>query len=276
VSDHSYSRRKIASIPVMEPGYIHSFGLTQRYVVLVEFPIKFNPIRLFIGRPRPLFKYYRWEPERGTRFFVVDRDSGKVVRRAETDGFFAFHHVNAFEDGDDVVVDLVVHERGPGAIWAAKTDRMRESNSPASNEERLHRYRVSLSTGAVRGGRLSDASLELPRINYARNNTRDYRYVYGVGRATSESDFYDQVVKLDVEGGDTASWSDDGCYAGEPIFVARPGAAREDDGVLLSVVLDTNARRSFLLALDARTGDELARAQAPHHIPFGFHGDYFS
>ena len=44
--------------------------------------------------------------------------------------------------------------------------------------------------------------------------------------------------------------------------------------MLLSVVLDAAAERSFLLVLDARDLTELARAEAPHHIPFGFHGDF--
>ena len=52
----------------------------------------------------------------------------------------------------------------------------------------------------------------------------------------------------------------------------RPGGRREDDGVLLSVVLDAGRRTSFLLVLDARDMSELGRAAVPHHIPFGFHG----
>jgi beta,beta-carotene 9',10'-dioxygenase len=45
--------------------------------------------------------------------------------------------------------------------------------------------------------------------------------------------------------------------------------------VILSVVLDAATERSFLLMLDAATFEEVARAEAPHHIPFGFHGQYF-
>ena len=44
---------------------------------------------------------------------------------------------------------------------------------------------------------------------------------------------------------------------------------------MLSVVLDARAGRSFLLVLDAGTFEELARAEVPHHIPFGFHGQFF-
>jgi beta,beta-carotene 9',10'-dioxygenase len=57
--------------------------------------------------------------------------------------------------------------------------------------------------------------------------------------------------------------------------VPAPGAGREDTGVLLSVVLDPAAGTSFLLILDAATLGEIARARVPHHIPFGFHGNFF-
>jgi carotenoid cleavage dioxygenase-like enzyme len=29
-----------------------------------------------------------------------------------------------------------------------------------------------------------------------------------------------------------------------------------------------------MVVLDAQTLDELARAEVPHHIPFGFHGQF--
>ena len=44
--------------------------------------------------------------------------------------------------------------------------------------------------------------------------------------------------------------------------------------MLLSVVFDGEAGDSFLLVLDASDLSEIARATAPHHIPFGFHGQF--
>ena len=70
-------------------------------------------------------------------------------------------------------------------------------------------------------------------------------------------------------------WAEPACYPGEPVFVERPGASGEDDGLVLSVVLDAPSERSFLLVLDAASFEEVARAEAPHAIPFGFHGQYF-
>lgn len=58
--------------------------------------------------------------------------------------------------------------------------------------------------------------------------------------------------------------------------MAAPGAAGkdEDEGVILSVVLDSGKGKSFLLVLDAASFTEVARVELPHHIPFGFHGTF--
>ena len=47
----------------------------------------------------------------------------------------------------------------------------------------------------------------------------------------------------------------------EPIFVARPGARTEDDGVLLTMALDAEHRHSSLIIIDAKNMKELARAE---------------
>ena len=108
----------------------------------------------------------------------------------------------------------------------------------------------------------------------ARERTgKPYGYAYGVDAAGRDGwSAFDALVKIDVRGRSVATWRAPGAYPGEPLFVGRPGATDEDDGVLLSVVLDTNEAASYLLVLDARTLEERARAIAPHAIPFGFHG----
>ena len=81
-------------------------------------------------------------------------------------------------------------------------------------------------------------------------------------------------LKVDVVERGTRIWEESGSFPGEPVFVAAPDAEAEDEGVLLSVVLDGDRGSSFLLVLDARDLSELARAEVPHHIPFGFHGQF--
>jgi carotenoid cleavage dioxygenase-like enzyme len=99
---------------------------------------------------------------------------------------------------------------------------------------------------------LVDQTLDLPRINYGRHNGRPYRYAYGCGADQTTSNFFDRLVKLDVADRTVTVWREDGCFPSEPVFVAAPGSSAEDEGVVLSVVLDAAAGRSALLVLDAR------------------------
>jgi torulene dioxygenase len=68
------------------------------------------------------------------------------------------------------------------------------------------------------------------------------------------------------------AWNKPGHTPGEPIFVADPAKTGEDDGVVLSVVLDGVSGRSYLLVLDAKNWVEVGRAEVPVAVGFGFHG----
>jgi beta,beta-carotene 9',10'-dioxygenase len=257
----------IATKSVREPAYMHSFGLTERWLVLAEFPFVVNPPRLaFSGRP--YIENYRWKPELGTRFHLFDRRTGDSIGPFETEARFGFHHVNSYEDGHEIVADICTF---PDAriVEDLYMDRLRAGKPVA--QPSLERFRISPETGKVEVERLVDESIELPRINYGRCNERPYRYTWGVG---SQGGWIDRIVKADVVERRSTEWAEDGCFPGEPVFVAAPEAADEDQGVLLSVVLDGRKGNSFLLALDARSLEELARAEVPHHIPFGFHGQF--
>ena len=45
--------------------------------------------------------------------------------------------------------------------------------------------------------------------------------------------------------GDLQVWREDGFYPSEPVFVPVPGASKEDDGVILSVVITPNQVNVF-------------------------------
>jgi beta,beta-carotene 9',10'-dioxygenase len=257
----------IASKPVGRPAYMHSFGLTERWLVLAEFPFVVNPLSLALSG-RPYIENYRWQPDLGTRFHLFDRTSGESVGPFETDARFGFHFVNAYEDGDEVVADICSFADA-GIVRDLYLENLRAGKPVA--QPSLERFRIATGAGKVASERLIDEPMELPRINYGRCNERPYRYAWGVG---SDGGWLDRIVKADVVERRSATWREDGCYPGEPVFVNAPGAEDEDDGVLLSVVLDARKANSFLLVLDAASLDELARAEVPHHLPFGFHGQF--
>lgn len=273
VSAKTKLRQRVATIPVKHPAYMHSFAMTQRYLILTEFPYVTNSLRFLLGR-KPFVENYRWEPGRGTLFHVVDKDTGELVKTAGSDAFFAFHHVNAFERGNELVVDVAAYDDA-SVLDELYLEHLRSART-TNAVSRLMRYRVSLGGGRdVQAEAMAKMPLELPRIDYKHRSSRPYRYVYAAGRQPS-GEFIDNLVKVDTETGATTVWHESGCYPGEPVLVKAPGAASEDRGVVLSVVLDSRRETSFLLVLDAGDLSELARSNLPHHLPFGFHGNFFS
>jgi beta,beta-carotene 9',10'-dioxygenase len=271
------TQRRIASMRIAQPSYMHSFALAERYAVLVAFPFVVNPLDLVMAG-RPFIENYRWRPELGTRLFVFEREGGGLRGIYEAEPRFAFHHINAFERDGELVVDMAAYDDAT-IVDSLYLVRLRSTPPPPAVLARPLRYRVDLEGGRVTEEELAGVSFELPRIDYRERNGRPYRYTYGVGAPGVDEDraFLDRLVKVDVESGETIAWHEPGAFPGEPVFVPAPHrGGREDDGVLLSVVLDASAASSYLLVLDAGDLSELGRARVPHHIPFGFHGQYFS
>lgn len=261
----------LASLPTREPAYMHSFGLTERWFVLAEFPFVVNPLRLALAG-RPFIENFRWKPELGTRFTLIDRETGEALGPFTTDACFGFHHVNSYEEGDQVVCDICTFADA-GIVEDLYMDRLRAGKPIAKPE--LTRFTISPSAGTVTSERLVEEAIDLPRINYGRCSERPYRYVWGAGTDPArEAGFFDRIVAVDLEQRTTRIWSEPDCFPGEPVFVAEPGSDSENRGVVLSVVLDASAASSFLLVLDAATLAERARARVGHHIPFGFHGQF--
>ena len=206
----AHEPRTVADLPVRKPAYMHSFGLTERYAVLIEQPLLLDPKKLILSG-RPFAENYAWEPERGTTFIVIDRRSGEVVARRKAPAMFIFHVVNAWEEDGEIVLDASTYEDA-AIVESLYLDRLRGPDAQVPGAE-LQRHRIPLGDGAVRSEALAEPNLELARIDYGRRNGRPYRYVWGVsGRGTGPGDrtrphLGDQLVKVDVSDGSVRTWA---------------------------------------------------------------------
>jgi len=272
-----HAPRILASIPALEPAYMHSFAITDRYAIIVAGPFVVRPLELALSG-RPLIENFRWKPDRATRIYVLDRHTGDRVATLDADPLFCFHHINAFERGQEIVMDLIGYD-DPSIINDLYLDAI-HAGSNVARPPTPRRVKIALAgRPSVSMEELADITLEMPRINYSHHNTKPYRYTYGAGQLPGEDGHgwtADSLVKLDVHTGKSRLWANRDSYPGEPVFVADPTGSAEDAGLLLSVVLDAASESSYLLVLDAQTMQERARAQVPHHIPFGIHGEFYA
>lgn len=286
---------KVGGSPMM-----HSFSLTENYVVLYDLPAVFdkrvavtsvlapfrpaaratlwpivgrNPIpewlATVLGRQSASGRYgadrlpYRWDDSYPARVGVFRRDGdGSDVRWFDVEPCYVFHPLNAYEDGDSIVLDVVRHPRMFDAVTIG----------PKEGPPTFERWTVDLTAGKVREERVDDRPQEFPRID-DRLVGRRHRYGYSVGIAPAEAG--DAVLRHDrVSGERHARAFGRGCDAGEFTFVPSAPDAAEDDGVLLGYVTDLAADRTDLVVLDARTLDDVARVHLPVRVPAGFHGNW--
>lgn len=267
----SATRSIVASVSVDKPSYMHSFALTKKYIVLVEFPYRVNPLYLLFSQDS-FIKNYAWKPGAGTVFTVVNRENGQIVKRIKGEPFFAFHHVNAFDQDNNVIIDLIAYDDTTVIDELSFNHLFSSAQKPVLNQK-LKRFTVDLENEVVKSDCLGDLRIEMPQINYQAYNMNAYRFMYAIEFADSR--LPNSLVKVDVSNGSVAKWHEEACCPGEPVFVASPNAEHEDDGIILSVVLNEENKRSFLLALDAKDFKEVARAVLPHHVPFQLHGQFF-
>jgi len=301
----------ISSSTGIKAAYIHSFFLSPSFVVLCvpSSHLGWGGIKVVWNR-NLADTIEPFDEGKKLKWIIVDRLGDKgVLGTFETDAGFFFHSVNAFEeetseetDEDEggnnfkqLVCDLVKYPT-MDVIKSFEYDIMLQKDGADKNfwgeeggdrarncQPSLERYRFRVPLGTTKTSlspfdapeRLfsipSPHIGELPTIN-PRFRTRCYRYVYSLpcrGRGI----ITDTIAKTDTVTREVLQWNNPAGHSpGEAIFVPRPDGTEEDDGVLLSVVLDGFAKRSYLLCLDARTMKELGRAEVGIAVGFGFHG----
>ena len=90
--------------PVPGPSMMHDFVITERHVVFLDLPVVFDLSR---AGKHPI--YPTWTPGYGARVGVMPRDGSAAPRWFDVEPCYVFHTVNAYDDGDTVVLDVVRH-----------------------------------------------------------------------------------------------------------------------------------------------------------------------
>jgi len=272
VADRSGALVRSEVIDVAWPSMIHDFAVTKDHVIFILCPLVFSLENAAKGRG-----VFSWEPERGTRLGVMPRAGGNAdVRWFDTDASYVFHPMNAYEDGDAIVLDVARYGRldfmSPSA---ARDPAYREDNAA-----RLHRWQIDRRGGGVKSTPLDDVVSEFPRVD-ERLVGRKHRYGYVAAREPGMNEagqpVWTAVRRYDLERGTTQTRAfGAGNGVGEPLFVPRTEASAEDDGYVLVLAYDEARNASEFLILDAQNiaREVIAKVVLPHRVPYGFHGNW--
>jgi carotenoid cleavage dioxygenase len=240
---------------------MHDFSVTERYAVFYDLPVTFR-IDLALDPTVPF--PFAWDDDYPARLGVLSREDGNdAVRWFDIDPCYVFHPMNAYEDGGEIVLDVVSY---PDMF------RREEVKGDLIRRQSLDRWRIDLAGGKVHQDRLDDREQEFPQVD-PRVVGRRHRVGYAMSASTEPGMLSDGVIKHDLVTGQTTRWdAGAGRSPGEASFI--PVGDGEEDGYLVTFVYDAPADRSDLVVLDASSMTEVAAVHLPTRVPFGFHGSW--
>lgn len=261
-------------VPLPGPRLPHDMAFSENYSILIDLPLFWNPELLKQGRHHAEFY-----PDTPTRFGIIPRyGNADQVQWFEAEPTYVLHWNNAYEEGDEVVVDGYFQEQpSPPPIpgLPKEVGQFMAMIDEHSFKSKLHRWRFNLKTGAVTEQHLDERILEFGTFNqqYAGRKNR-----YSYSTFTKPGWFlFSGLVKHDLETGE--SWSlpfGEERYGSEPPFAPRINAKDEDDGYLVSFITDMNEDRSECILVDAKDieAGPVCRIILPHRISSGTHASW--
>ena len=262
--------------------HMHSFGLSRNYALMFASPLFANSLK--VALTGTISQSLEWREDLPLIIYMVNIHTG-VVEEYKTDPVFPMHHINAYEDeNNQVIADVVTYPN----ISFMEEFKLANVLDPVKRrsihvDARLRRYTFNRKQKTVDVGEFHNEDgdfinrMDLPAIN-EQYRQKQYCYTYGIVPKGNDQDIVaDRLVKKDVcsEGGDLY-WARANHYPMEPTFIPRPGATDEDDGILLSTVLNGEHKHTYLGIWDAKTMELLNYGNIPTIIPYLAHGHFFA
>ena len=267
--------RRLHSIALPGISEVHDFFATDNHLVFVLAPLWCSSLALLARRS--FVETLSWRADQPTTVLVLPLAEPHKVLRLETEPFFFWHGVNAYEraGGRELVLDLV---RYPDFESTKRTlDAFSDSGGIAAGGYRgssLYRGVIALTEKRIEWQQHAARVCEFPGV-HRDNHGRNYRQTWlaTTGREASRDGWFNALTRIDVETGDSQD-IDLGAHrtVSEPALIPR--SAREDDVYVLSLVRDYAADRSWLGVWDgAQPQDEpLAKVWFDQLLPAPLHG----
>ncbi|MGH8117787.1 MAG: carotenoid oxygenase family protein [Rhodanobacteraceae bacterium] len=273
---HCRHGRRIATPGVRVPrmSYVHDFGATDRFAVVILQPAFLRALRYLSGWST-FTDSLAWRPDEGNQVLVIDLASG-AARRFEAPSSWVWHVANGYERGDELVVDFVGyadpgHFLGHDAQLAAV---MRGEDGVRGAPGQLRRYVINQRAGTLTESILSARNHEFPSIDPRAGGLPHGRIYTTHGRVAGI--LHSGIAALDPRTGELDTF-DFGLHVNalEPVFAAaRRG--KPDEGWLITQTLDTRRGTSGFAILDARriADGPVATIDLGETAPISFHGQW--
>ena len=251
-------------------AFLHDFAITPNWAVFLKNALTFNPLPYVMGYRGAVQCLGSRAGERG-EFWLIPRGAGAPVVLPATEGF-VFHHVNAWEEGTNLVVDSIHYAAFPAVAPGEDFRQVAFDQLPPGQ---LERCTVDLIHGRVERRRLGGRSCEFATVHPLWQGQR-HRFVWmAVAQRETGNAPLQAVEKLDLETGQRWLWSAaPRGFVSEPVLATDPHNTDEDGGWILSLVWNGARCASDLVILRAADLQVQAVLRLPLAVPHGLHGSW--
>ncbi|KAJ7958565.1 carotenoid 9,10(9',10')-cleavage dioxygenase 1-like [Quillaja saponaria] len=265
----------------------HDLGVTERYTVIIDFPLTIDINRLLKGGP--LIKY---DKEGYARIGIMPRyGDADSVQWFQVEPNCTFHIINSFEDADEVV------------LWGCRAlDSLIPGTDLGVNIfkcfSHCYEWRLNMKTGDVKERNLTgtEFSMDFPVINGNFTGLKNkYGYTQVVNSTVSSSSgipnfgglakLYFEEQHMEFPSGNKPHKElikveyhmfEKNVFCTGSTFVSKEKGVDEDDGWILTFVHNENTSISQVYIIDTKmfSSEPVATISLPRRVPYGFHGAF--
>jgi len=267
--------QKLYNIPGF--AFLHDFAVTESYYIIFQNPVTVDNVPYILGRS-PAASCVRWVKGKPSVVHILPRPGrkGKTIRTFEISPSFVFHHANAYEEQDDIIIDSIHYKSLPAIGREALPEQGIDPN--VAFNSKLKRTTVNLRTGIVGIQTLSNEYLEMPSVNPL-CQAAQHRYVYGY-----QSDFDNRMIGISQISVDSSgivnSWfPGPGKFLLEPRFIPRSSdveSSDNSDGWIIAQYFNSETAESAIFLFDALTiqNGPIAQIMLRNPLPSALHGTW--
>jgi carotenoid cleavage dioxygenase-like enzyme len=269
------SLRHQTRVDLPGPRLPHDTTITPNFTILHDFPL-FHDMEMLRRSGHRVVKFHRDLP---SRFGVIPRyGTQEQVRWFEFQPGYVLHMVNAWEDGDWIVMDGCF-QPDPTIRRDPEEGRLASMLAYLRYRGHLRRWRMNLKTGETHEQQLDELNVEfcLPDADLYGQHTR-YSY-HQLIPTDLQTLAFEGLVKYDHDRGSREVYRyPTGWFASEAPFAKSTDGGDEDNGYAITLVTNVADYRSEAWIFNAKriTDGPIARVSLPARVPIGFHAAWVS
>ncbi len=256
-------------------AFLHDFAITTNWAIFLQNAIDFNPIPFIMGQ-KGAAQCLKSNSKKIAKFILIPRESGIFRGQSpiiiDAPKGFVFHHVNAFEEDNNIILDSIFYDDFPSV---GPDEDFREIDFDNYPDGKLKRSIINIKNRTSKITTTSNQCCEFATVNpkflglksiFSWMATTEQK----LGNAPLQS-----IKKINLITNEEIYWSAaPRGFVSEPIMVPKKNSLNEDEGFLFIVVWNGKRKGSDLVILNSEDMKELAVYELPINIPHGLHGSW--